>query len=249
MAFFDFLADNPRYARRSKSINRLNKRFGFLISPYATDIAGSTVLDLASHDGRWSYALSSAGAEEVLGIEARADLIAQFKAYPPGEAKDRVSFVQGDVYEELPKLIRDGRTFDVVSVYGLYYHLMDHYGLLKLIKQLGPRLVIIDSEFFLSPDPAVRLQVEPTDNPLNSIEHEQGQAHAPVGFPSQAAVEVMANSLGYEVEWADWEVVPRDEREGIYAYYRRAPKWKRRNTCALRPRLSGIREPETAVAQ
>jgi Methyltransferase domain len=236
MGFFDFLADYPRYAGRSKAINRLNKRHDFLITPYVSELAGSSVLDLASHDGRWSYALSSAGAAAVVGIEARADLIAQFDAYPAGDAKDRISFVQGDVYEELPKMIREGRTFDVVSVYGLYYHLMDHYGLLKLIKQLGPRLIIIDSEFFLSPDPAVRLQLEPTDNPLNSIEHEHGQAEAPVGFASQAAIEVMANSLGYDVEWADWESVPPDEREGVFAYYRPEPKWKRRNTCALRPR-------------
>jgi hypothetical protein len=240
MAFFDFLSDYPRYAGKEKRIHRLNKRHGFLITPYESEIAGSRVLDLAAHDGRWSYALSSAGAAEVLGIEWRPELIAQFDAYPAGDAKDRVKLVQGDVYEAIPELIREGRTFDVVSVYGLYYHLMDHYGLLKLIKQLSPRLVIIDSEFFRSPDAAVRMQVEETDNALNSIEHEPGQEQAPVGFPSQAAVEMMANSLGYDVTWADWETLPHDERDGLFAYFREEQRhWKRRNTCALRPRVTG----------
>jgi hypothetical protein len=240
MAFFDFLSDFPRYSARAKAINRLNKRHDFLITPYVSEIAGSRVLDLAAHDGRWSYALSSAGAAEVLGVEWRSELIAQFDAYPDGDAKDRITLIQGDVYEALPELIREGRTFDVVSVYGLYYHLMDHYGLLKLIKQVSPRLVIIDSEFFLSPDAAVRMQVEDPTNKLNSIEHEAGQEQAPVGFPSHAAMEMMATSLGYDVTWADWDVVPEDQREGIFAYFRPEPQhWKRRSTCALRPATAG----------
>jgi predicted nicotinamide N-methyase len=135
MAFFDFLWDLPRYAGKARSITRLNKRHDFLITPYADEIA-SRVLDLAAHDGRWSYALSSAGATEVLGVEWRPELIAQFDSYPAGDAKDRVSLIQGDVYLAIPQLVAEGRTFDVVSVYGLYYHLMDHYGLLKLINQL-----------------------------------------------------------------------------------------------------------------
>ena len=240
MAFFDFLASNPRYARKAKGVHRLNMRHDFLITPYADEIAGSRVLDLAAHDGRWSYALSSAGAAEVLGIEWRGELIAEFDDYPAGEAKDRVSLVQGDVYEAIPQLVAEGRTFDVVTVYGLFYHLMDHYGLLKLIKQLGPRLIIIDSDLLISPDPLVRMVLEDPTKSLNSIEHEPGQEQAPVGFPSRAAIELMALSLGYDVTWADWETVPEEQRDGIFAYYRPEPEyWKRRATCALRPRVTG----------
>jgi len=233
--FFDFLEDNPRYAGKRLSINRLNKRYDYLVRPYLDVLRDATVLDLASHDGRWSYALSSAGAASVLGIEARADQIEQFDSYPEGPAKDRVTLVHGDVYDELPKLVARGETFDVVAIYGLYYHVMDHYGLLKLVKRLAPRLVIIDSEFHLSAAPTIRLAVEPTDSHLNTIAHEPRQDVAPVGIPSAAAMEVMAHSLGYDVEWADWDRVPRGQRGGLKAYYRTAPAWKRRGTCALRP--------------
>jgi hypothetical protein len=52
-------------------------------------------------------------------------------------------------------------------------------------------------------------------------------------------MELMATSLGYDVTWADWETVPEDQREGIFAYYRpEPPHWKRRATCALRPRVT-----------
>ncbi len=79
------------------------------------------------------------------------------------------------------------------------------------------------------------MAVEPTDSHLNSIPHEPGQEIAPVGIPSRSALEVMAHSLGYTVEWADWDRLPQQRRAGLKAYYRVPPAWKRRGTCALRP--------------
>jgi len=234
-AFFDFLEANPRYTGKRLSINRLNQRHAYLVRPFLAELAGARVLDLASHDGRWSYALSSAGAASVVGIEARADQIAQFDVYPGGPAKERVRFVHADVYDELPKMIERGETFDVVAVYGLYYHLMDHYGLLKLVKQLAPGLIVIDSEWHLSESPTIRLAVEPTASHLNSIAHEADQEIAPVGIPSRSAMELMAESLGYRVDWSDWDALPPRRRGGLKAYYRKPPAWKRRGTCALRP--------------
>ncbi|MSZ76162.1 MAG: methyltransferase domain-containing protein [Actinobacteria bacterium] len=235
MGFFDFLQDNPRYAGRRLAINRLNKRHRFLVRPYRSEIAGARVLDLASHDGRWPYALSAAGAREVVGVEARPEMIDQFAAYPEGEVKDRVRLVEGDVYVELPRLIEAGETFDVVAVYGLLYHLTDHYGLLALIARLRPRLIVIDSEFALSADPVVRFAMESTESHLNTIAHVPGQGAAPIGVPSRSAMELMARSLGYETTWADWESLPERQRGGLASYYRQPPRWKRRDTCALRP--------------
>lgn len=235
MGFFDFLRDSPRYAATPGSVNRLNRRHQFLVEPFAADLADASVLDLASHDGRWSYALSAAGAREVVGIEARAEVMAQFDSYPAGPVKDRVSFLEGDIYDVLPRLVAEGRRFDVVAVYGLLYHVMDHYLLLKLIARLEPRLVVIDSEFFMSPDPVVRIIRETTDQKLHSIAHVPGQVKAPAGIPSRAALESMADTLGYGVEWADWERLPQRRRRGLASYYREAPEWKRRDTCWLRP--------------
>lgn len=238
MPFFDFLRKNPRYAGKDLSLNRLNRRHQFLIDPFRSDLTGARVLDLASHDGRWSYALSEAGAAEVVGVEARADQIAQFDSYPDGPVKERVSFVHGDVYEEIPRMATAGERFDVVAVFGLYYHVMDHYGLLTRIQQLRPRLVIIDSEFTTSTEASIRLVTEPTASRLNSIAHVAGQATAPVGIPSRSALELMAGSLGYEVEWSNWNALPPSQRGGLKSYYRTPPEWKIRDTCALRPAVA-----------
>ena len=233
MSFFEFLNDIPRYQGRSNHIGRLEKRREFIVEPFVDDLKGARVLDLASHDGRWSYALVSAGAREVVGIEFRQELIDQFAEYPDEELKSKVSFIQGDVFEEIPKLIADGQQFDVVAIYGLYYHIMDHYTMLKLVKQLGARLIVIDSQFLTRDAPVIRLALEQTDSPMNTISHETGQRAAPIGVASKPAVEMMAGSLGYSVEWADWSSVPEGERAGLGDYFREQSA-RLRGTCALR---------------
>jgi hypothetical protein len=233
MGFFDFLNDTARYGGKRVNIGRLERRREFIVEPYADELKDARVLDLASHDGRWSYALAAAGAREVVGIEFRQDLIDQFAEYPQGETRDKVSFIQGDVFEELPKLLARGEKFDVVAIFGLYYHIMDHYTLLKLVKQLGARLVVIDSEFLTRGAAVIRLSLESTASHLNTISHETGQAEAPIGIASREALEMMAGSLGYAVSWADWDTLPEDERVGLSEYFREG-HWKRRGTCALR---------------
>lgn len=235
MGFFDFLEQMPRYQGKQLNINRLNKRHDFIIRPFEDELRGASVLDLASHDGRWSYALAAAGASRVVGIEGRKDMIEQFDTYPGTDLNDRISFIHGDVYDEIPRLAAAAEPFDVVALYGLYYHVMDHYRLLKLIDLLRPRLIIIDSEFHLCEHATIRLATESTGSHLNSLEQVTGQQIAPVGIPSAKAIEVMAGTLGYQVEWADWFSVPVPQRGGLKAYYRQPPSWKRRGTCALRP--------------
>jgi predicted RNA methylase len=44
-------------------------------APFASEISGARVLDLASHDGRWSYAFAGVGAASVVGIEGRQEMI------------------------------------------------------------------------------------------------------------------------------------------------------------------------------
>jgi hypothetical protein len=236
MSFFDFLKSTTRYAGSKMAVGRLDVRREFLVAPYQGQISGSRVLDLASHDGRWSYALAAAGAREVVGIEARPELIAQFDEYPPGEIRDRISFIEGDVFDELPAMVDRGEKFEVVAIYGLYYHIMDHYRLLKLVSQLKPKLVIIDSEFATYKQPMIKLMYEDTGKFLNTIAHAPGQERAPVGIPSHAAMEMMASSLGYSTEWANWCDVPPEKRKGLGEYYR-DPKEidRKRGTCALRP--------------
>lgn len=231
--FFDFLAGSSKYSDPG-AVRRLNLRHSFIIGPFAKDIQGARVLDLASHDGRWPYAFAGAGAKEVVGIEGRAELVNQFADYPETPFKQNVHLNVGDIYEFLRLLVSRNERFDVVGVLGIFYHIMDHYGLLTLIHRLGPKLIIVDSEFMTAPWAHIAVNSENTAKELNSTAHFESQSMAPVGIPSRSALEKMATSLNYKTDWLDWDSVPKGERKGVREdYYREGPK--RRFTCSLRP--------------
>ena len=73
--FFD---DYPIFFQTSKTVehpNHLNGRFKAIIESNSDIIKNSSILDIASHDGRWSFAALKNGAKNVLGIEAREYLV------------------------------------------------------------------------------------------------------------------------------------------------------------------------------
>ena len=72
--FFD---DYPRFYSTSKtgpSRHRLGARHRAIIEGNERLLVGRRVLDIASHDGRWSFAALKSGAAHVTGIEARPHL-------------------------------------------------------------------------------------------------------------------------------------------------------------------------------
>jgi predicted RNA methylase len=75
-SFFD---DYPLFygsSKTSATSARLAASYSAIIKAHQALIGGSRVLDLASHDGRWSFAALAAGAAHVVGIEARQELVA-----------------------------------------------------------------------------------------------------------------------------------------------------------------------------
>lgn len=232
MGTFDFLAGNGRYS--DADVYRMNMREKFIVAPFRAELQDARVLDLAAHDGRWSYALSVAGAREVLGVEGRPELVDRLAEMPRDEATGRITLIVGDIFEQLDRLGAAGEVFDVVALYGVFYHVMDHFLLLRRITALHPRLVIVDSEFISQRNPMIQIVRERTDNPLNAIPRRPGQEVAIKGVPSTGAMEAIADELEYSCDWLDWERVPPAERRGLGDYFRDTNK--RRRTCALRPR-------------
>ena len=233
MGFFDFIGGMEGYRDKPGSVARMNARHAMIVAPFAAEIAGARVLDLAAHDGRWSYALAGAGAAQVVGIEARAELIARFAAFPDPALRARVELRCADIYEELDREVARGARYDVVAVFGILYHLMDHFRLFRSLSLLRPRLIVVDTEFLTRPGAVIELRRERTDNVLNAAPQVPGQAVAVKGVPSFRAVELMAEALGYLCERIDWDAVPPAARAGVPDYYR--PGGMRRGSCVLRP--------------
>ncbi len=235
--FFDFIRALPYYAETNLAVERMNKRHRFVIDPFRADIAGARVLDLAAHDGRWAYAFAGAGADSVLGIEGRQELIDMYRDFPETPFKGRVTLRQGDIFAGVEAEIAAGRTYDVIGVLGIFYHIADHVRLLDLLRRLRPRLVIVDSEFYLSRGALIRLHAERTDLALNAIRKGPVADVAAVGVPTFQAMEMMARCTGFGIDWLDWATLRPDDQDGVRDYY--VPSKKRpkilRATCALRP--------------
>ncbi|WP_428515197.1 methyltransferase domain-containing protein [Roseovarius sp.] len=234
---FDFLAELPPYDDNATTIYRLNQRHKLIIDPFGPQIEGARVLDIAAHDGRWSYALAAAGAAEVVGVEARPELVARFDAFPDTEFKPRVRLTCGDLFADLEARGAAGERFDVVALYGIFYHVMDHFRLLSLIQALAPGLVIIDSEFIVQDNAMIQVLKEDVSNPLNAVTEVQGRGHTVVGVPSRRATEFMAEALNLDCAWIDHDLILGEDRRGMHDYFRDGRKV--RHVCALSPAGQG----------
>src|SRR4051794_35722395 len=161
-----FFRDYPRFYSTGdagiQSRPRLNVRYEAIFGENKDLFQGARVLDIASHDGRWSMAALANGAKSVVGIEAQPDLVdhavATMKHY--GQDPDRFRFIAGDVHEVLNS---EDLEVDVVLCLGFLYHTLRYNELLHGIRRTGAHHLVIDTQAkrMLDPDPSVTLLTEP----------------------------------------------------------------------------------------
>jgi hypothetical protein len=189
---------------------RLNARYEALIERHLDFIAGKTILDIGSHDGRWGFAALQAGAKHVIGIEPRAELvenaIATFGGY--GIQSGRFAFVVGDA---LAKLRDNAIRVDTVFLFGILYHVYYHIDLIAALAGTGTEAIIVDTQ--LAPDGpegpyanAVSFWAEETQ-PISqgALEAYPGAGRALVGIPSRAAVRLFFRVFGFAITEVDWK--------------------------------------------
>jgi hypothetical protein len=202
--FFDLY---PRFFSTSETApqpDRLNQRYRALIEPNTGIISGRRVLDIASHDGRWSFAAHKAGAEYVLGIEARQHLTDAARAtmveYRVPEGK--VEFLRGDVMVELDKLGH----FDTVLCFGFLYHTIDHMALIRKIARLQPTALILDTAISPRAGSVIEVRDEAIEEEMAAAVGEPGNPERAVkGNPTIAALELMLNAGGFStLNYYNW---------------------------------------------
>lgn len=193
--------------------HRLNLRHKAIIERNQDVLDGARVLDIASHDGRWSFAALQAGAAHVVGVEARGDVVdSSYESFAAeGIDESRYDFMKGDIFDVLASNEFD---VDVVMCLGFLYHTYRHTELMSLIKALRPKYLLIDTTVVVSDDPILRVR---RDHPGNA-----GQAvfdkyafgnYSLVARPSAPAVRMMAEAYGFEVEdEVDWPTMIKEHR-------------------------------------
>lgn len=201
--FFDYYEDFFETSSVGISPNRLNNRYKALIENNAGIIKNSTILDLASHDGRWSFASLMNGASKVIGIEGRMELVKNakntMKKY--GISDEKYLFMEGDLFETIGAI---HEKIDVVFCFGIFYHVMNHMLLLSSIKRIDPSYIILDSTVSTSNDPVIELKLDNIRDPAAAIKANTSYKTI-VGWPSKKAIELMLTDIGYDFHYYDWK--------------------------------------------
>jgi hypothetical protein len=197
-----FFTDHERFNATStvaSDLERLDFRFRHVIERNKELIENKRVLDIASHDGRFSFAaLRGAGATSVVGIEARDHLVKHaeetfaFYNAEPGSYR----FLTGDVFEKLDEI--EPNSIDTALVLGFLYHTARQYELISKLSKLGIKSLIVDSKVLRNVEkPYVLLEMERTQQ--DAMIWDESRSHVLSSVPSAAALELYLTEFGYRV--------------------------------------------------
>jgi SAM-dependent methyltransferase len=218
---------------KASDLNRLNARYRVLIEPFSSRFAGARVLDLACHDGRWTYAALKTGAAHVTGIEVRPALIAQASSFITEDMRARCTFIAADIFDQLPGMVRDGASFDIVLCFGVFYHTAEHYRLLSLIAALRPKLILLDTGLTNSAKPIIKLKREHSGLITNVAPMAKGPRDLTVGFPSRGALKMMAADFGLKIQYLPWVPAQHPDHSALQDYFDTNRNGFRRYSAAL----------------
>ena len=186
--------------------SRMNERYEALFASNKDIFDGARVLDLASHDGRYSFAALKTGAAHVIGVEVRQSLIDRaheafaFYDQPP----ETYRFVRGDIFEVLA---REKFDVDVVLCFGYLYHTYRHTELMYRLHHLAPRHLIVDTMVTLETQRTLRLIREADVQDIRSAAQDAySVGRVLVLRPSVPALQMLVRSYGFEIEsMYDWK--------------------------------------------
>ena len=199
-----------RNRRRGRSAleqsNRMNERYEALFASNRDIFDGARVLDLASHDGRYSFAALKTGAAHVTGVEVRQGLIDKaqetFAFY--GQDPETYRFVCGDVFEVLA---REKFDVDVVLCLGYLYHTYRHTELMYRLHSLAPKHLIVDTMVVPGTRPTLKVHLERDVEDIRSAAQDAWSVgRVLVAWPSVPALQVLLGAYGFEIEsMYDWK--------------------------------------------
>jgi 2-polyprenyl-3-methyl-5-hydroxy-6-metoxy-1,4-benzoquinol methylase len=219
--FFDKHKEFLQTSTTGAFINRLNCKYKAIIEYSQSFFKNSSVLDLASHDGRWTLAALSVGASHVTGIEGRKFLIenAIQNMILNNIPNQKFHFHLGDIHAIIPQLTPN--QFDVIMCLGFFYHTMNHEYLISEFKRLNPQIVIFDTLISRHPNAVIELTTENSTNEAAGIKPSLiSDKHIVVGKPSKLAIEMLLDQYGFTFEYVDWHKLGIQNWKYIGDYYK-----------------------------
>jgi 2-polyprenyl-3-methyl-5-hydroxy-6-metoxy-1,4-benzoquinol methylase len=150
-------------------------------------LRGKRVLDVACNAGFWSFQCALLGAREVVGFDARPDLVEHAELVRRIAGIRNVRFEQLDFWSMSPATLG---TFDVVLSLGILYHLADPLAALERTAGMASQAMLLDTAIDPSDAPIMRVKWEEPSDVRNA-------ARAGIVVrPSRTSVELMLDHLG-----------------------------------------------------
>jgi hypothetical protein len=219
-----FAEDYPRFMEVSDLTpqpDRMNERYEAVFASNRDIFEGARVLDLASHDGRYSFAALKTGAAHVTGVEVRQSLIdmAQDTFAFYDQDPETYRFVCGDVFDVLA---REKFDVDVVLCLGYLYHTYRHTELMYRLHELAPQHLIVDTMVTPDTEPTLRVIGEPNAADIRSAAQDAySVGRVLVLRPSVPATQMLMHAYGFELEsMYDWKsrLAGRPLKPGLKGY-------------------------------
>lgn len=219
-----------------QQLNRLVERYKRIIGANISHIAGKRVLDLAAHDGRWTWAALKSGASYVEAVEGRAKLVALATEALSSFPAEKFRFSQGDIFEYLDGIRRTRvGAFDTVLCLGIFYHIDQHFRLLQFMAALKPSAIILDSALVSSDELKITFCAEATDNKLNAIPGKTQADQALVGTMSRGLLAQWCRLNHWKLTYIPWRRADIADTASLQDYLDADKKARGRFTCVLTP--------------
>ncbi|GMU55146.1 MAG: hypothetical protein AMXMBFR33_42920 [Candidatus Xenobia bacterium] len=181
---------------------------GLMQAIYPGGLAGKSFLDSACNCGAYSFWMADLGATRTFGFDARDKWIDQanfLKSHRAGFSEG-CQFQVSDLYA-LPRLGLS--PFDITLFKGIFYHLPDPIGGLRLVADLTRELLIVGTATRLSITPGLVLANE-------NVQHLMSGIHGTNWFPtSPRVVQRLLMDMGFkEFRTTFWHKLPRWKSTG-----------------------------------
>ena len=207
-----FLETSRVYA----TVDRLNYVCEMLLTRNLHAIRDKNILDIASHDGTYSYACLQLGAKYVVGVEPRSHLVhdAIENLTSLGHKTSEFTFIEDDIFNYLPA-IEPGQ-FDTILCFGFFYHTTRQTELLAQINRIKPKYFILSTRIENFKLPRSKLQginrweCRETAGFMAFYYENPRQDMATIeptrltGTPSKSLVEALLKDHGFKFKQLSW---------------------------------------------
>lgn len=173
--------DDPK-----RPLQRFSHFMPYLIQAQGGSLKGKRVLDIACNSGFWSIQCALLGAE-VIGFDARAELIEQANLLKWITGVDNVEFRVLDFWQMSPEAL--GGKFDIVLNLGFLYHVPKPVEALELTKIMASKHILLDTAVHPSGELAFYLKWEEPFDIRTAVDE------GIVALPTKPSVELMLRHL------------------------------------------------------